>query len=483
MQYFYDGQIRRYLTQTIRVFSNFVVKYGDGTLHRIPVVYGDPDKQVASIMAQNSTNIISAVPKIAVYITGLELDSSRLSDATYVGKMHFRERGIDTETNTYTQGQGKNYTVERLMPTPFTLTMKVDIWTSSAEQKLQVLEQMLVFFNPTLEIQTTDNYIDWTSLSTLSLKDVTWSSRSVPVGTQDPIDIATLTVIAPIWISPPVKVKHLGVITSVITSIYGNITNDNSTYIEGLGLPLTSNGPSYNDLLNRKVVTVTDYQIQVYNNQAILLGKNENVAPADIPLERSTRQGSTTISWETVFQLYPGEYHAGSSMIFLQQPSGSYVVGTVAVNPTDTSVLQINWNEDSLPSDTLIDSQGRFFPDPGYGSGIQNRTSPGNFDAIINPYNIYPGTGISNLEAGDRFLIVEDIVDTMTPWEELSANANDIIEWTGSEWSVVFDSTQITDRIVYQTNIYTGTQYMWNGIHWAKSYEGEYKVGEWQLEL
>jgi hypothetical protein len=71
----------------------------------------------------------------------------------------------------------------------------------------------------------------------------------------------------------------------------------------------------------------------------------------------------------------------------------------------------------------------------------------------------------------------------MAPWDELNASANDIIEWNGSEWNVVFDSTQITDRIVYQTNIYTGTQYVWNGVHWAKSYEGEYKVGEWQLEL
>ena len=296
-------------------------------------------------------------------------------------------------------------------------------------------------------------------------------------------DKATLTLVAPIWISPPVKLKHLGVITSVITSIYGNITNDNSTYIEGLGLPLTSNGPSYNDLLSRKVVTVTDYQIQVYNNQAILLGKNENVAPADIALERATRQGSIPISWETVFALYPDQYHAGSSMIFLQQPSGSYVVGTVAINPTDTTILQINWNLDSLPSDTLIDSQGRFFPDPGYGDGTQHRTSPGNFDAIINPYNVYPGNGMTNLEEGDRFLIVEDIADTIPIWDGLNANANDIIEWTGTEWHVVFDSVQITDRIVYQTNIYTGTQYLWNGVHWAKSYEGEYKVGEWQLEL
>ena len=39
MQFFYDKQIRRYLVQIIRVFSNFTVKYGDGTLHQIPVSY------------------------------------------------------------------------------------------------------------------------------------------------------------------------------------------------------------------------------------------------------------------------------------------------------------------------------------------------------------------------------------------------------------------------------------------------------------
>ena len=37
MQHFYDGAIRRYVTQTIRVFSELTVRYSDGTLHRIPV--------------------------------------------------------------------------------------------------------------------------------------------------------------------------------------------------------------------------------------------------------------------------------------------------------------------------------------------------------------------------------------------------------------------------------------------------------------
>ena len=71
MQHFYDGQIRRYLLQTIRALSHFTVKYGDGRLVRIPVVYGDADRQAASIMRQNSENKINSTPRIAIYISEL----------------------------------------------------------------------------------------------------------------------------------------------------------------------------------------------------------------------------------------------------------------------------------------------------------------------------------------------------------------------------------------------------------------------------
>ena len=83
MQFFYDKQIRRYLVQIIRVFSNFTVKYADGTLHQIPVMYGDPDRQAAVIMRQNSENVVQSVPRMAVYITDLAMDRSRLGDSSY----------------------------------------------------------------------------------------------------------------------------------------------------------------------------------------------------------------------------------------------------------------------------------------------------------------------------------------------------------------------------------------------------------------
>jgi hypothetical protein len=135
MEHFYDGQIRRYITQTIRVFSNFVVKYGDGTLHQVPVMYGDQERQVSSIIRNNSENKVASVPRIAVYVTELKMDRNRLADSTYVGKVHVRER--DVVSGAYTSSQGRNYTVERLMPTPFELKMKVDIWSANTDQKLQ----------------------------------------------------------------------------------------------------------------------------------------------------------------------------------------------------------------------------------------------------------------------------------------------------------------------------------------------------------
>ena len=68
MQFFYDGQIRRYVTQFMRIFIGFKTQAGDGTLRQIPVMYGDMTKQVASIIKENSENKMPSVPRIACYI-------------------------------------------------------------------------------------------------------------------------------------------------------------------------------------------------------------------------------------------------------------------------------------------------------------------------------------------------------------------------------------------------------------------------------
>jgi hypothetical protein len=59
------------------------------------------------------------------------------------------------------------------------------------------------------------------------LKDVRYS-RTIPVNAENPIDIATLTFTLPMWITPPAKVKKLGVVERIIASVYdaqGDLVN------------------------------------------------------------------------------------------------------------------------------------------------------------------------------------------------------------------------------------------------------------------
>jgi hypothetical protein len=56
MDFFYDGQMRRYLTQFIRAMSNFAYKDAKGQLVQVPARYGDMNRQVAQILKKNSEN-------------------------------------------------------------------------------------------------------------------------------------------------------------------------------------------------------------------------------------------------------------------------------------------------------------------------------------------------------------------------------------------------------------------------------------------
>jgi hypothetical protein len=487
MQHFYDGQIRRYITQMIRLVSNFSYADGSGTLRQVPVMYGDLTKQVANLIRDNSENKIPSAPRMTVYVTGLEPDRSRTSDSTYVSKMHIRERAYDESGNEYLNEQGKNYTVERLMPTPYKMTFSVDIWSTNTDQKLQILEQMLVLFNPSLEIQTTDNYIDWTSLTVVDLIRHDWSNRSIPVGTETEIDIATLILETPIYISAPVKVKKLGVIHKIITSIFNEDTGDidlgnsmpdllrNSEHMPPMeqrtvtttnsdgtvDVSTTTDIDAYTNNQNTQTTTYQDYGLYVLGNTAQLVD-NGSVG---------------SVNWRTLLEIYTGDYIAGLSQIRMRQlNTNNYVVGTITINSLDETKLNVSWDNDTLPSNTIIDGVAR------------SSSSLTSIDAIIDPENYNPTTKT----AGVRYLLLgsigsNDNTDGPDAWKnndgtDFIANENDIIEWDGVSWHVVWDASDSSD-VIYTTNLNTGIQYKWDGTEWIQSWEGYYSHDNWMLYL
>ena len=106
MLHFYDGQIRKFLTQFIRILSNFSVETGKGkddtvTLRQVPVVYGDMTRQVANIIRQNSENALQYAPRIAAYVRELNYDRERMQNPYHIEKQHLRERNYNETTKQY----------------------------------------------------------------------------------------------------------------------------------------------------------------------------------------------------------------------------------------------------------------------------------------------------------------------------------------------------------------------------------------------
>lgn len=523
MDFHYDGQVRRYVTQFMRVFIGFKYQSGDGEQRSVPVTYGDLSRQVASIIKENSENKMLTVPKIACYITGLELSTDRLSDPTFVSKINVRERRYTDANGTrdYQNVQGGSYTVERLMPTPFKLTMKADIWTSNTDQKLQLLEQIVVLFNPSLELQTTDNYIDWTSLSSMYLTSTNFSSRTIPQGAESDIDICSLDFEMPIYISPPAKVKKLGIVQTIVANVFteeGNILNLEDIIYNKNTAPGTS-------LVGKpagryRVLLFKSNTGSAFDNQYDLTLVNPSDAVIDAGLDEREYKNGEPVEWTAILEVQGG-YVPGSEVYF-QKLSGYDIEGTFVINPLDGTVLTVTLDADTYPANDDIDSV------------IPGVAARGTVDAIIDPYKYNPLTVYGTHAAiplGLRFLMLDDVNNsanrggfinlpsnpadsTATPyrgpqaWRDPSNNdsswenqdgsdpvilANSIIEWTGATWATIWDPQDHTLEAAelagenfsstHIQNLRTGIKYKWTATQWIKAFEGEYAPGEWNFRL
>lgn len=474
----------------MRIFIGFQYKTGDGTLKHIPVNYGDLTRQVAAIIRDNSENKLPSVPKISCYISGLEMDTTRLSDASFVSKVQVRERAYDFDDHgnpIYANNQGAGYTVERLMPTPFNLSMKAEIWSSNTDQKLQLLEQILVLFNPSLEIQTTDNYIDWTSLSVVDLKSINFSSRTIPVGAESEIDIATMEFVMPIYITPPAKVKKLGVVRNLIMNVFSDngdiLSLEEIIYNEANGaVPLRMNYGQYKILLLKSDNGVAD------NFDVSLVDSSEAVVSLKlaVPLKQGGR-----LDWNSVLEQHGG-FIAGISKIYFMQADGNELGGTFVLNSIDPTYLVVTMDMDGRHGNDYI------------------------VDAIIDPYNYNPKRPNNDLMdqpvvQGTKFLMLDDVNNSVNVGQHIEGNrwnyqdsaqtaydgpdawknangddpiikSNSIIEWNGLAWITIFDPTA-GDSPTYVQNLRTGIQYRWTGDQWLKSFEGVYSPGYWRFDL
>lgn len=452
--YFYDQQIRRYLLQVVRAFSGFQYMTGrrgdiEPQLAIVPCKMAKRNRMVAQIQQNASENVMNTVPQITIDMTSFRFDPERLQNPGHVSTVQVWERKRDDVTGQLTDERGNAITVERLMARPFTITCQLDLWTSNWDQKFQLMEQIATIIYPTFDIQNSDTAVDWTAMTTAHPQaDLNWTSISVPVGSGTELEISTIQLEIPMWLSPPAKVKRQKIIEQIITNINEGDYDDEGNLLNG-------------ERLAREVTTPGNHCIMLKDGVITLLGATTNEVDAE----------GNPYSWTNLLHDYGRVLHPAETQIRLRtliEDNAPEIIGTLQPVVGQANKLMFQVDIDTLPNNTLTAITG-----------------------VIDPIIMAPGTHLPagaerelpDATIGQRYLIqVNDLPGNTVGWGTVGARVGSIIEYKApGQWEVVFDPVAQEGNTHYVVNTKTGKQLMWTGFDWAVAVEGVYFPGFWRI--
>lgn len=202
--FYYDEQIKKYLTQFMAVFAGMQVQIGkndssdEEQLITVPIQYGNKDRVVAHIIGDNTQNKPLRLPMLSAYVNGINMAPESRKGVGQVKRQSYLPRG-----EVFPEGIT---TVKQLMPVPYTLAIELGMYASNTNQHFQMLEQILMVFDPTIQIQTSDALFDWTKLTTVTLDGINFD-QNYPIGSERRMIMSTLNFTVPVWISAPGNLK------------------------------------------------------------------------------------------------------------------------------------------------------------------------------------------------------------------------------------------------------------------------------------
>ena len=222
LKYFYDGQFRRTLKHLIRVFGGFQVQHGvdaegNPRYKPVPCRYADFSRMAMYIINGGSENVQQYAPMMTISVASLKI--ARQDVRAPMSQTVVMGENVSTGVNQYEKKLDKQWAVERYNPVPWDLTFNVNIWTTTTQAKLELFEQIASVFNPSIQLQLSENPLDWTSLTNIELMDCEFSSRGMTQGTDTDLDIMTLTFKCQIWLSLPAIVSQPKLIQQIVTNI------------------------------------------------------------------------------------------------------------------------------------------------------------------------------------------------------------------------------------------------------------------------
>lgn len=202
--YFYDEQFKKYIVQFAEIFAQMKVKTGKNDYNTdqfiyVPVKYGSMDRVVAHIKTSNTQNKPISLPIMVVNLNSIEMSpESRkgIGQESRTTKLPLGGSMPDDVTVTY-----------KSMPIPYKFRMELSILVSNTDQHFQLLEQILMLFDPSLQLYTSDSYDDWTKICTVELDNINMDEIYPAENNARQIK-STLMFSFIVWLSPPANIKH-----------------------------------------------------------------------------------------------------------------------------------------------------------------------------------------------------------------------------------------------------------------------------------
>jgi hypothetical protein len=345
------------------------------------------------------------------------------------------------------------------MPVPIDITFKLDLWTTNITTKLQLFEQIQTIFNPSIQLQQNSNTLDWTSIFEVWLEGYTWTSRSIPQGGTDEREVLSFKFKVEGWINPPAKLKRSGLIAEIVTQVYsvGDIQNLEKQ-IDGVYDPFAG-------MSNPVQIVTTE------GNYKIVVSKG--TSGDEITLVNEYGQTMPEQNWQELIEIY-GQITPNITKIRLKLDpnldiTDSDIIGGITLDLTRKNVLLFTPDIDTLPANTILPIL-----------------------SIIDPTEVMPGDGLPAALPGQRYLLTSrnsgstetamPMNVTASPWgQDVVAYANDVIEYNGISWVVIFDSRNSVGKN-YVTNNSNSTQYVYDGTNWSYTYYATYNPGAWRID-
>lgn len=223
LKYFYDGQFQRTLEHLIRLFGGFQVQngfdaQGEPTYRPVPCRYADISRMASWIINNGSENTMLTAPMMTISVASLKMARADVRAPL----AHSTVMGVNKSpaVNEYTKELDKQVHVERYNPVPWDFTFNVNVWTTTTTTKMELFEQIVSLFNPAIKLHLSTNPLDWTSDTDVELIDCEFTNRGVTSGTDNDLDIMTLTFKCKIWISLPALVSQPQLIEQIVTNLH-----------------------------------------------------------------------------------------------------------------------------------------------------------------------------------------------------------------------------------------------------------------------